>query len=172
MLKPGELVRIDYIRPGKKTTQYEEALVALDDVCLRTFKRLPNEITERLSQALREQNMIAPHQRAVTIAKTYFFTQPFDLLEFRDADGSLLGYYSDVGEPLTQIGESKFQMIDLYLDIWLYPNGRLLELDWDEFETAIQKEIISTSQAELARAAMLRLVREVSEGIYPSQYLK
>lgn len=170
-MNPGELISIEYIRPGKEITYYEEPLVSLDNICLRTFKHLPNEIAEGLSKTLQEQRLIAPHQHTVAIAKTYFFTEPFDLLEFQDEDGSLLGYYSDVGEPLVQIGENSFQMIDLYLDIWLYPNGRLLELDWDEFEAAIQKQIITASQADLARAAMLRLVREVSEGMYPAKYL-
>jgi predicted RNA-binding protein associated with RNAse of E/G family len=63
-------------------------------------------------------------------------------------------------------------MTDLYLDIWLYPDGRLLELDWDEFEEAIQKQVISSAQAALARSAMQRLVEEVEQGIYPAKYFQ
>ena len=44
------------------------------------------------------------------------------------------------------------------LDILLFPDGRLLELDWDEFEEAIHQQVITSAQANLAQAAMKRLV--------------
>ena len=171
MPNPGDLIRIEYIRPGKETTYYEEDFLSQDGICLRTHKTLPSDIAENLSRALQKQNLIAADQRAVIIRKTYFFTEPFNLLEFCDRDGSILGYYSDIGEPLLQLTPDTFQMIDLYLDIWLFPDGRLLELDWDEFEEAIQKQVISPAQADLARRAIKRLVVEVEQGIYPAKYL-
>jgi predicted RNA-binding protein associated with RNAse of E/G family len=170
-VKRGDVVRIEYIRPGKDVTQYEEEFFAQDKICLRTFKTLPKEISVRLSKALLEQNMIQPQQRVGTISKLYFFNEPFNLLEFREIDGTLLGYYSDIGEPALQLSPTQFQMTDLFLDIWLFPDGRLLELDWDEFEEAIGKKVITSAQAELARATMKRLVAEAAEGIYPGRYI-
>lgn len=171
MVNSGDLVRIEYIRPGKETTYYEEDFVAQDEICLRTYKTLPPDIVEHLSRALQEQNLITAQQRAVIITKTYFFAEPFNLLEFRDADGLLLGHYSDIGEPVVQLGPNEFQMTDLYLDIWLYPDGRLIELDWDEFEEAMQKKVITSTQVDLARTTMERLVGEAAQGIYPAKYL-
>ena len=170
-MNPGDLIRIEYIRPGKETTYYEEDFVSQDKTCLRTRKTLPPDAVERLSQALRKQQLISAEQRAVNITKTYFFTEPFNLLEFCDRDGNILGYYSDIGEPVIRLTHDTFQMTDLYLDIWLFPDGRLLELDWDEFEEAIQKQVISPMQSDLARNAMQRLVAEVEQGIYPNRYL-
>jgi len=170
-MKTGDPFRIEYIRPGKETTYYDEDLVAQDEISLRTFKTLPEDIVKNLSQALQKQNLIASDQRVATITKTYFFAEPFNLLEFRNSQGLLLGYYSDIGEPLIQLSEANFQMTDLYLDIWVFPDGRLLELDWDEFEDAIQRQVITPSQAELARRAMQRLVEEAANGIYPNKYL-
>jgi predicted RNA-binding protein associated with RNAse of E/G family len=170
-MKPGDTVHIKYIRPGKETNYFEEDLVAQDDTRLRTFKSLPPDIVERLSRALQTQNLIAHNQQVLTIGKTYFFTEPFNLLEFRDTNGDLLGYYSDIGEPLVRLGPDTYQMIDLFLDIWLFPNGRLLELDWDEFEDAIEHQVITPAQANLAREAIKRLVLEVGQGTYPNKYL-
>jgi len=170
-MNPGDPVRIEYIRPGKETTYYEEDFVSEDEICLRTYKTLPPDIVKRLSSSLKEQNLIANHQNAVTIAKTYFFAEPFNILEFRDDKGNLLGYYSDIGEPTLKTGPGQFQMTDLYLDIWLYPDGRLVELDWDEFKEALYKQVITTAQADLARATMERLVSEGLQGIYPNRYL-
>jgi predicted RNA-binding protein associated with RNAse of E/G family len=170
-MKPGDLIRIEYIRPGKGITYYEEDLLFQDEICLRTFKTLPPDIMERMSRSLQSQNFITPDQQVLTVGKSYFFNEPFNLLTFRDTDGHLLGYYSDIGEPLVYLGSGMYQMTDLFLDIWLFPDGRLLELDWDEFEVAIQRKVITTSQANFARAAMKRLVFEVEQGIYPGKYL-
>jgi len=170
-MKPGDLIHIEYIRPGKEITYYEEDLVARDEICLRTHKTLPDDIAERLSHALQSQGLIESHHRVQTITKTYFFAEPFNLLEFRDPSGGLLGRYSDIGEPLLQLTPNTFQMTDLYLDIWLFPDGRLLELDWDEFEDALKRKVINSAQADLARATMQRLVREMAEGVYPARYL-
>ena len=40
-MKRGDLVRIEYIRPGKDVTYYEEDFFALDETCLRTHKNSP-----------------------------------------------------------------------------------------------------------------------------------
>jgi predicted RNA-binding protein associated with RNAse of E/G family len=169
-MNPGDLLRMEYIRPGKETTYYEEDFVAQDEFGLRTYKTLPENIRDSLSRALQKQGLIEPDQRAGIITKTYFFAEPFNLLQFCDRDGTLLGHYSDIGEPLLQLSTDTFQMTDLYLDIWLYPDGRLLELDWEEFEEALQKQVISPAQADLARATMQRLVGEAQQGIYPGKY--
>jgi predicted RNA-binding protein associated with RNAse of E/G family len=170
-MKRGDLFRIEYIRPGKEVTYYEEDLFAQDETCIRTFKTLPENIAIRLSDSLVKQGLIQPQQRVGTISKVYFFTEPFNLLEFRELDGSVLGHYSDIGEPAIRVSENEIQMTDLFLDIWLHPDGRLLELDWDEFDEAVEKQVITSTQADLAREAMKRLVNEVAEGIYPSKYI-
>jgi predicted RNA-binding protein associated with RNAse of E/G family len=171
-MNSGEPIRIEYIRPGKETTYYEEDLVSQDETCLRTFKTLPPDISDHLSRALLKQKLILPGQQVLTIGKAYFFTEPFNLLEFRGTNGELLGHYSDIGEPTIPLEPGTFQMTDLFLDIWLFPDGRLLELDWDEFKEAIEKQVITPVQADLASEAMKRLVVEAEQGIYPSKYLQ
>ena len=170
-MNPGDAVRMEYIRPGKEITYYEDDFISQDTVCLRTHKILSQDIVERLSRALQEQNLIPSHQQVLTIKKTYFFTEAFNILEFRGSNEKLLGYYSDIGEPTIQIGPAEFQMTDLFLDIWLHPDGRVMELDWDEFEEAIRSEVITSAQAKLARDTMKRLLAEISQGTYPAKYL-
>jgi len=159
-VKQGDLVHVKYIRPGKDVVILEEEYYDHDETCIRTIR----------SEALVRQQMIQSGQSVGTISEVYFFNEPFNVLEFRELDGTLLGYYSDIAEPTIQVSPAEFQMTDLFLDIWLFPDGRLLELDWDEFEEAVQKQVITPAQADLAQAAMKRLVDEATKGIYPSQY--
>ena len=116
-------VSIFYQRPGKGQTIYVEDHVFEDEYFLRTFKTLPPEISEHLSAALLKQGLIHADQRALTIAKVYFFNEPFNILEFRDTEGKLLGHYSNIGEPARMMRNDECEMVDLFLDIWLLPNG-------------------------------------------------
>lgn len=164
-------MRIEYIRPGKYMHVYEEEFLSLDDSCLRTHKVLSEDVSVALGDALFSQGLVAAGERVGILDKTYLFEKPFNVLEFRRADGSLLGYYSDIGEPVVRLGEDLFQMTGLFLDVWMFPNGRLLELDWDEFEEAVQGGVITSAQADLARGAMRRIVDETAQGIYPFAYM-
>jgi len=170
-MKPGDAVRMEYIRPGKEITYYEEDFISQDAVCLRTYKTLPKDISERLSRALQEQGLIVSHEQVLTIKKIYFFVEAFNILEFRGSNDALLGYYSDIGEPMIQLSPTEFQMTDLFLDIWLHPDGRVIELDWDEFEEAIHSQVITPAQANLARNTMKHLLTEIAQGVYPTKYL-
>jgi len=165
-------VSIYYQRPGKGLTIYEEEHVFEDENCLRTFKTLPPEISESLSSALLKQGLIDPGQQVLTIAKVYHFNEPFNILEFRDTEGKLLGHYSDIGEPARMLSDGIYEMVDLFLDIWHWPDGKLMELDWDEFDEAVKNNVITPAQADLARAAMQRLKDEVVQKIYPAKYMK
>ena len=162
-------IRIQYIRPGKDTTIFVEELVSVDSACLKTFKTLPPEIVARLTHSLVSEGLIASPQKAVSIAKTYFFREHFDLLEFYDQSGDLLGYYSDIGTPLARTRDG-YTMTDWFLDLWLDPQGRLLELDVDEFEEAIAQKLLSGPESDQARRTFDRLIQEASRGIYPHAY--
>lgn len=164
-------VRIEYFRPGKETTEYIEDLVLENDQYLKTFKMLPPDVVTSLSESLQKNGLIPQNVNTSSVTKIYFYHQYFDLLLFHDEHGAILGYYSDVGTPLTKTATS-YQMTDWFLDIWLSPNGTLFELDVDEFEDALARNLLTDSEAEIARTTFARLIAEVKEGIYPYAYLK
>lgn len=163
-------IRVEYIRPGKETSFYIEDLVYIDSLRLKTFKTLPPEIASRLAQSMVAEGLIAPHQKAVMVAKTYFFEEHFNLLEFRDENRNLLGYYSDIGTPFAKT-EDGYMMTDWFLDVWLKPDGVLMELDIDEFEEAISRNLLSSLEVDQARRTFARLIEEAKNGVYPYAYL-
>jgi predicted RNA-binding protein associated with RNAse of E/G family len=142
----------------------------VDFLCLKTFKTLPPEVVSALAQGMVAEGMIAPQEKTVMVAKTYFFKEHFNILEFLDEDRNLLGYYSDIGTPLTQTEEG-YRMTDWFLDIWLKPDGSLMELDIDEFEEAIFMNLLSSPEVDRARSTFARLIAEAKTGIYPQAYL-
>lgn len=164
-------ITVEYIRPGKETSYYEEDVLIENDEYLKTFKRLPEEIAESLTQSLRENLLIAQDKSCACVTKVYFFHEHFDLLLFQDQHEGVLGYYSDIGTPLVKTHDG-YRMIDWFLDIWLSADGTLFELDEDEFEDALNNNLLNNADGEIARSTFHRLINEVKAGIYPGDYLK
>ena len=169
-MNPKE-VRIEYIRPGKGVQQFTEDLVLENDLFLKTFKIFPDDVAENLTQSLLDNGFITENQRTTAISKIYFFHEHFNLLQFLDENQQILGYYSDIGTPLIKTPDS-YQMTDWFLDIWLSPDGKLFELDMDEFEVARSSHLLSEPDAEVALSTFTRLIDEVKQDIYPHAYLK
>lgn len=164
-------ITVEYIRPGKETSYYEEDLIIENDEYMKTFKRLPDEIANDLTRGLRKNRFIAQNESCGCVTKIYFFREHFDLLLFQDEQERVIGYYSDIGTPLTKT-PGGYQMTDWFLDIWLSPDGALFELDEDEFEEALDRNLLTESEAKIARETFRRLIQEAKAGIYPGAYLK
>lgn len=162
-------IHLEYIRPGKGTSFYVDELISIDSARVKTQTRLPPHAAAALTQNLVAAGLIAPHRYAVAIAKTFFFHECFDLLEFYDDSGNLLGYYSDIGSPLAKT-EDGYIMTDWFLDIWVSADGRLVELDVDEFEEAISQNLLSSMEIDQARSTFARLIEEAKTGKYPHAY--
>jgi predicted RNA-binding protein associated with RNAse of E/G family len=99
-----------------------------------------------------------------------FQGEPFDVGRFYRPDGTWTGYYADVLEQVRwEPGNPPTiePVIDLYLDLWIAPDGRYLVLDEDELAEALQEGHISPERAEWARAVLGRLVAATERGEFP-----
>lgn len=162
---------IEYTRPGKDVTEYVEDLIFENEECIKTFKVFPADTAQKLTLSLQTNGFIAKRQRVACITKVYFFHEHFNLLQFQDKNRRTLGFYSDVGTPLIPTGNG-YRMTDWFLDIWLSPSGKLFELDMAEFEDAVSRELLTPTEAQVARDTFARLIDEARRGIYPNVYLK
>ena len=164
-------VAIHYHRLSQRgLTVYVEDFVADDGVRLVTYKTLPDAIRASLSAVFWEQGLTQPPRQVGAVRKHYFYNEPFTVLEFYDPEGALIGYYSDIATPLTRIND-EYHITDLFLDWWMPPGAPAQELDWPEFDEAIQTGALSPAQAAYARAAMARVREEIRAGVFPHQYL-
>jgi predicted RNA-binding protein associated with RNAse of E/G family len=161
---------IHYLRPGKELTVYTEGLVFDDGQQVQTYTVLPEAVQADLTEALQKQNLLSGTRRVGAIRKHYFYSEPFNVLEFIDTEGQLIAYYSDITTLLIKV-EGVYQLTDLWLDVWLTPDGIFRELDWDEFDEAIAAGLATPEWQTLARATMGRLKAEAASGIYPQKYI-
>lgn len=165
-----QTVTIHHIRPGKQEEVFKEGFLAEDDHCLRTITLLSAEDSCALTERLCSRGFIEAGETVCSVTKFYPFNEPFNLLIFGDGNEDALGYYSDIALPIRKVQDG-YELVDLFLDIWLKPDGTLLELDLDEFQAAISEGLLTEEQQRVASAAFERLKHEARQGIYPQKYI-
>lgn len=76
------------------------------------------------------------------------------------------GYYCDIITPMRR-AENHYEITDLFLDLWVTPEGAYQIQDNDEFEEAIANDWIHPDLASKARKALQNLIAEVESGVFP-----
>ena len=82
----------------------------------------------------------------------------------------LTGYYCDIIRPVTRLlsDTTKTSIItDLFLDLWITPEGRYVVLDEDKLERALANDVISTSLARCAGGELQSLIQSTQAGRFP-----
>ncbi len=91
----------------------------------------------------------------------------FDVGKFHDSAGRFLGYYCDIIEPIRVFTSKRVEATDLFLDLWVYPDGETRRLDEDEFEEAVKRGVIQQEFAKTALSELAKLELDVHEGRFP-----
>jgi predicted RNA-binding protein associated with RNAse of E/G family len=86
--------------------------------------------------------------------ETFYTQQGYNIFEIHDRDDdSIKGWYCNIGHPMVWDEPQVISYIDLYLDLWITPDGLQSVLDEDEFEEA--------ALDEKTRAQALHALREL-----------
>lgn len=95
----------------------------------------------------------------------------YDIGKIYNLNNEWTGYYCDIILPVERENE-KFEIVDLFLDLWISPDGTYEIQDEDEFDTALENGIIDTDLAEKARIALNKLIDEVESGNFPPEFVR
>lgn len=163
-------ITIHLARIGKPTRSFTEGFVQDDGKRLLTFSIVPPDVREHLSAQFRTYGRFTPEQQIATVSKYLFYEECFSILEFRDAEAGLLGYYCDIVTPLRRDGDEYFQT-DLILDLWVSPTLEFQELDRDEYEQAVAEGLVPDELQKKATETMEWLKRAMMSGFFPSSYI-
>ena len=94
----------------------------------------------------------------------------YDVGKFYDRARNLVGYYCDIIKPLNKLlrTPTKTNMItDLFLDLWITPEGDYIVLDEDEFENAIKRGYLPKNLGNQTWKQMNSLIRAFRAGRFP-----
>jgi len=99
----------------------------------------------------------------------YFYTDRwFNIFAVSTAQGQLKGWYCNVAAPAL-ISTERIEQIDLYLDVWVSPDGQTLLLDEDEFTS---DETLSETQRNGALQGLDQLLLLIGSRQAPFQTIE
>jgi predicted RNA-binding protein associated with RNAse of E/G family len=92
-------------------------------------------------------------------------------------DDRFLGYYSDCTLPFGGVrrvpgGGFECEIHDIYLDHFIFPDGRRFVLDLGEFHEGLEGGRISDDEAQLAFETVGWMEEEAAAGTYPTEALQ
>lgn len=154
------MVRINYRRPPGHLQVFEQRLVYDGpDVKVTLSENMPYEPPMR----------IAGDVVLELGSDVVWFTFPgawHDVGRFHRADGTFTGLYSNILTPPTFHG-TEWDTTDLFLDVWVAPDGTATLLDQDELDEALGKELVDRGTAVRAWEEAQRLLKEAAAGAWP-----
>jgi len=145
------LIHFEYHRPGKGVTVYDEQLI-LDRPDVKVLLQ-----PEYSGDEVNVGDTIALEAGAPII--WYIPVGAWhDIGRFHMRDGTLTGWYTNLAKPVQCDGD-RWIGSDLYIDLWQPVCGEAVWLDQDEFDLAVQAQLIdhSTRQRTLNEKALLDL---------------
>ncbi|GCE11647.1 DUF402 domain-containing protein [Tengunoibacter tsumagoiensis] len=91
----------------------------------------------------------------------YYYTERwFNVFTICSANGQLKGWYCNITEPAI-FSDTGIQQVDLFLDLWVAPDGHYLLLDEDEFAAA--SPMLSQRQQLGAQQGLNELLRLIEQ---------
>ena len=93
----------------------------------------------------------------------------YDVGKVYNLNNEWTGYYCDVLKPVIRSMDvdgklDRFEITDLFLDLWINPDGTYEIQDEDEFEEAVQSGAIDAELEKKAWAVLKALITEVESG--------
>ncbi len=157
-----ETVTLTYKRPPDRVNHFEQHLLYVDDDVIIA------------SQRLRPSSPIVQNGKTVlgdNFAAVWFvFTGLwYDVGKVYNLNNEWTGYYCDVLKPVKRSinVEGKlnlFEITDLFLDLWINPDGTYEIQDEDEFEDAVREGAIDAELERKAWEVLKALIADVEAG--------
>lgn len=107
----------------------------------------------------------------IAYGKSYtFFKKGWKISKFYDTNKELLCWYCDIIE--SKVENEEYTLIDLLVDVKIYPNGEYEVLDLDELDEAVSHGLISEEKREEALEKLEALLDVIKSGNFPPEECK
>ncbi len=160
--------RFVFVRPPNRRSTYSSTLLHAGE------DRIVIEQTISPSKPLRidDQEVMGSGYHAVWFL---YKEARWDVARVYQPDGTFTGYYADILEPVRWEGAGPHTLapiVDLFLDLWIMPDGRVTVLDEDEFEAALSSGAISPQQGQEARRTLSELLERIRNHTFPPDVVR
>ena len=166
MIRPDRVrgqLTFDFIRPPDRRVSIRSLLLdATDTTIVLALELSPHRPVDYCGETVMDVGYWA--------VWFLFKGRPFDIGRVYRPDGTWTGYYVDVLEPVQWEASDPNTLepiIDLFLDLWIAPDGKYMVLDEDEFEEAISLGHLTGEQVDHARSVLQELVEATEREEFP-----
>ncbi len=97
----------------------------------------------------------------------YYFGRWYNVFQIYGVGGIFKGWYCNVGMP-PHLADGELSYVDLALDVYVYPDGRHLVLDEDEF-AELKRATLRPEDAALAQQGLEELLELVRAARLPTR---
>lgn len=157
-----ETITLTYKRPPNRVNHFQQQVLYIDDEVIVTSQRVkPSSPIVQNGKTVLGDNF--------PVVWCVFTGLWYDVGIVYNLDNEWTGYYCDVLKPVKRsVDETgkleSFEITDLFLDLWVNPDGTYEIQDEDEFEAAIQAGAIDTELEKEAWNVLKILIAEVESG--------
>ena len=156
-----ETIELIYKRPPNRVNHFQQNLLYEDDNVIVTTQRIKPSSPIIIDGV----TVLGDNYRAVWFV---FANRWYDIGKIYNLEDHFTGYYCDIILPMKRT-DTHFEITDLFLDLWVSPEGSYQVEDEDEFELAIARNWIQTDLANQARRALQGLIAEIQSGAFPPE---
>ncbi len=157
-----ETVTLTYKRPPDRVNHFQQELLYLDNEVIVTSQRVKpsSPIVQN------GETVLADNFAAVWFVFTGLW---YDVGKVYNLENEWTGYYCDVLKPVKRRVDANgklnlFEITDLFLDLWINPDGTYEIQDEDEFEEAVQNGAIDAELERKALEVLQALIAETESG--------
>ena len=149
------------------------------------YKRVPDRILEREDELIADlgdiivakskfEGMLTPLfvngvkviDNGYTMIYFAFIGEKYDILKVYDREANFKGLYIDVLAYTKREGDN-LEMLDLFLDIFIFPNGEAFLLDEEELEMALSYGLIDKETFDFAYSKAEEIIKKFRESAFP-----
>ena len=165
-----ETVRLTYKRLPDRVNHFQQQLLYVDDDVIVTSQR----VKPSTPIVQNGETVLADNFAVVWFVFTGLW---YDVGKVYNLNNKWTGYYCDIMKPVNRSIDTagkldSFEITDLFLDLWINPDGTYEIQDEDEFEDAIQNGAIDARLESKARDTLSALIVEVETGKFPPQIVR
>lgn len=157
-----ETVTLTYKRPPDRVNHFQQQLLYVDEDVIVTTQR----VKPSTPIVQNGETVLADNFAVVWFVFTGLW---YDVGKVYNLNNEWTGYYCDIMKPVKRSINATgkldcFEITDLFLDLWVNPDGTYEIQDEDEFEAAIQNGVIDFELERKARDVLTALITEVASG--------
>ena len=143
-----------------KPLLYRKRIIPLENILLKDDEIL--YIDDRI--IVTRWNTLRPKKEFTHGASCYFLKEGYKVSKFLKADESLLYWYCDILDYTYERDTDSYVFRDLLADVLVFPNGFVKVNDLGEFEEAIEKGELDTSDVVRALKSLSNLLDIIYAG--------